>query len=52
MRTLTDSEKRTIRYATIGIAAYLVLFGGFQAWKFFEKRRADYQQVVKEAQDF
>src|ERR1041385_3747691 len=51
MRTLTDSEKRTIRYATIGIAAYLVLFGGFQAWKFFEKRRADYQQVVKEAQD-
>src|SRR5437899_3753014 len=51
MRTLTDREKRTVRYATIGIAVYLALFGGFQAWKFFEKQRANYQQVLQEARD-
>ena len=51
MRTLTDREKRTIRYATMGIAIYLVLFVGFQTWKFLEKQRAHYWQVVQEARD-
>jgi hypothetical protein len=49
MRTLAPSEKRTIRYAAIGIVIYLVLFGGYQVWKFFEKRRADYIKMVAEA---
>jgi hypothetical protein len=51
MRPLTDREKRTVRLAGIGIAIYLVLFGGFQVWKFFEKRRADYRQLAQEAQN-
>ena len=51
MRTLTDHEKRTVRRAGIGIAIYLVLFGGFEAWKFLEKRRVDYRQMISEAQD-
>ena len=49
MRTLTDHEKRTIRYAAVGISIYLVLFGGLRCWKFLEKKRADYQRLVKQA---
>lgn len=51
MRTLTDHEKRTVRRAAIGIAIYLVLFGGFEVWKFLSKRRADYRQMLSDAQD-
>ena len=50
MRPLTDHEKRTVRFAGIGIAIYLALFGGLQVWKFFEKRRSDYRQLSVEAQ--
>jgi hypothetical protein len=49
MRTLTDHEKRTIRFAAVGLSIYLVLFGGLRCWKFLEIRRADYQRLVKEA---
>jgi hypothetical protein len=49
MRTLTDHEKRMLRRATIGIAIYLVLFGGFQAWKYLHKQRGDYLQLVADA---
>ena len=49
MRALTDHEKRTIRFAVVGISIYLVLFGGLRCWKYIEKRRADYQHLVKEA---
>jgi hypothetical protein len=49
MRTLTASEKRTIRYAAIGISIYLVLFFGIKFWKVFEHRRRDYLQMVAEA---
>src|SRR5216117_1204707 len=49
MRTLTDHEKRTIRFAAVGISVYLVLFGGLRCWKYLEKKRADYQHLVKEA---
>ena len=48
---MTDREKRTVRFAGIGIAIYLALFGGFQVWKYFERKRADYRQLVVEAQD-
>jgi hypothetical protein len=51
MRTLTQSEKRTVRLAGLGIAIYLIVFGGFKVWKFFEKKRTDYQQLVTEAQN-
>jgi Tfp pilus assembly protein PilN len=50
MRPLTDREKRTVRFAGIGIAIYLALFGGLQVWKFLEKRRSDYRQLAAEAQ--
>lgn len=49
MRTLTSSEKRTIRWATIGISIYLVLFAGFKFWRVFEHRRHDYLQMVDRA---
>ena len=51
MRTLTDQEKRTIRFASIGIGIYLALFCGLKVWKFFEKQRTDYLRLVKQAQD-
>jgi len=51
MRTLTQREKRTIRLAGVGIAIYLAAFGGFKVWKFLQKKRVDYQQLVTEAQD-
>jgi len=51
MRTLTDHEKRTIRRATIGIAVYLLLFCGFQMWKFLHKQRTEYLQLVADAKE-
>ena len=51
MRPLTDRENRTVRFAGIGIAIYLALFGGLQVWKFFDKKRADYHQLVLEAKN-
>ena len=51
MRTLTPQEKRTVRFAGVGIGIYLVLFGGFKVWRFFEKQRTDYRQLVTEAQN-
>jgi hypothetical protein len=49
MRALTDYEKRSIRRATIGIAVYLVLFGGFKTWQYLHHRRAEYVQLVADA---
>ena len=49
MRTLTPHEKRTVRFGAAAIAIYLLLFGGFQVWKYFAKTRADYQQLVSQA---
>jgi len=51
MRPLTDRENRTVRFAGIGIAVYLALFGGLQVWKFFDKKRTDYRQLVLEAKN-
>ena len=51
MRTLTHREKRTLRFGSVGIAIYLVLFGGFKVWKFFERQRTDYRRLVTEAQN-
>jgi len=49
MRQLTDREKRTLRFGGIGIAVYLLVFGGMQVFKSLEKKRADYKQLTAEA---
>jgi hypothetical protein len=49
MRTLTPHEKRTVRFGAAVIAIYLLLFGGVQVWKYFATCRADYQQLVSQA---
>lgn len=51
MRTLTPREKRTVRYAAIGIAVYLVIFCGFQLWRGLAWIRSNYVQMQKQAQD-
>ena len=50
MLTLSEREKRTIRLAAIGIAIYLVLFGGFRAWRKMEAIRKDYQELAAQAE--
>jgi hypothetical protein len=47
MRTMTAREQKFLRYAAIGIAIYLALFF---VGKPLQKRRADYQLLVREAQ--
>lgn len=49
MRPLAQSEKRTVRFALIAISIYLVLFGGFQTWKYLEGKRSEYRKLVQEA---
>ncbi len=49
MRTLTHHERRTVRFGAAVIVIYLLLFGGFQAWKYLAKCRADYAQLVSQA---
>ena len=49
MRNLTPREQHLIRYGSIGLAIYLVLFFGFHVWRMFEKKRADYKDLVAQA---
>ena len=49
MRALTPHEKRTVRIGGTAIAIYLLLFGGFQLWKYFARVRTDYQQLIGQA---
>ena len=49
--SMTDREKRFVRNAAIGIAIYLVLFGGYKSWGYFEARRAEYRALADEAQE-
>lgn len=51
MRTLTDHEKRTVRFASIGIAIYLVLFFGLSVRTYLEQKRGDYEKLVIRARD-
>lgn len=51
MRALNPQEKRTIRFAAIGIAAYLVLFYGVKLWRGLESRRQEYARLITEAQN-
>src|SRR5437588_11835108 len=49
MRTLTPREKRTVRVGGIGILIYLLGVGGLGVWRFLEKKRSEYDQLVLEA---
>ena len=49
MRVLSNSEKRTVCFAVIGIAIYLVLFLGFRSWKYLETKRSEYGQLIRES---
>jgi hypothetical protein len=49
MRTLTPHEKRTVRFGAAVIVIYLLVFGGLQVWRYFVRSRADYQQLVSQA---
>jgi hypothetical protein len=49
MRTLTPHEKRTVRFGAAVIVIYLLVFGGLQVWRYFVRCRADYQQLVNQA---
>jgi hypothetical protein len=48
-RTLTASERRTIRQGALVILIFLALFGGFKACKFFAGLRTHYLAMVVEA---
>jgi len=49
MRTLTAQEKRTVRLGTIGVAVYLLLFGGFKVWQLLASQRTEYRKLVMQA---
>ena len=49
MRTLSKSEKRTIRIAATVLAAYFILFCGQRVWKSISGHRAEYTKLVQEA---
>jgi hypothetical protein len=51
MRTLTDREKRTVRFGAAAMGIYLALFCGWKAWSFLEAKRLGYQKLVKQARE-
>ncbi len=48
MRSLSASEKRTIRLAAIVLAVGFLLLGGQRVWKFFAQQRATYVNLLQE----
>lgn len=50
MRPITDREKRTIRLGGTALAIYLLLFFGWRIVHAIEARRANYQQLIIDAQ--
>lgn len=51
MRTLTHREKRALLLAVAAVALYGVLVGGVRLFKTLENQRAEYTQLVREAQN-
>jgi len=49
MRTLTPHEKRTVRIGAVVLAVIFILFCALHAFKALAQRRADYQQLVRQA---
>ena len=47
---MTSREKRTVRFASIGVIIYLALFFGWRGWRQLEARRAEYGALLAEAQ--
>lgn len=52
MRTLTEREQRTIRFAGIFIGAYLAVYCAYIGWSYLESKRASYRALVRQAHDF
>jgi hypothetical protein len=50
MPTLTQRDKRTIRFAAVGIAFYLLVFFGISGWNRLEAVRLDYRQRLAQAE--
>jgi hypothetical protein len=50
-RELTIQEKRTIRFAAIGVALYLIVFYGASAFNGLAARREAYDKLLAQAQD-
>ncbi len=48
MRVLSQREKRTVRFAAIGIAIYLLLFAGVRILGFFAHQRSEFLAMVAE----
>ena len=48
MRTLSSSEKRTIRFGAIVLGAAFILLAGQKVWRFFSQQRATYVNLLKE----
>ncbi len=51
MRTLTEQEKRTIRFASVALVVGLFLAGGLWSARHLQARRAAYKALLIEAQD-
>jgi len=49
MRSLSTSEKRTIRLAGVVLAAYFIFAFGQKSWKYLNQRRTDYVKLSQEA---
>jgi hypothetical protein len=48
---LSDQDKRKVRWATIFIGIYLVLFCGFKMWQYLHHQRVEYVKLVADAKD-
>jgi hypothetical protein len=48
--TISDKDKRTLRLGGTVLAIYLVLFFGLKGWKSLEKRRTEFQQLVRKVE--
>lgn len=44
-------DRRTIRYAGLGLGAYLVLFGGWKTLQFLSQRRTSYLELRRQASE-
>jgi hypothetical protein len=50
MTALTERDQKTARLGAIAVAIYLALFFGWRGWNYLEARRAEYRQLVTDAQ--
>ena len=48
--TLTDRDRRTLRFAAVGIGLYLLIFFGWRAFGILGQKRTNYLQLRREAE--